>query len=360
MTAARARGATERRAAIVAVLAVCAGSARAHEKWFFDAQDHPISLASALTPPNLWFVLLPVPLVLLAWWEWRRRGQRGVLPGPAVFGADADRRAALYGVLPAIVAAHLAVPLLVSGVQGNLFAPNAVLAGAWPYLLGLVQIGVALSLFYGGLARAAAAVLAATWLLGIAAAGLEPMLENVHVLGFAAFFLLAGRGPLAIDRLIFPRFEPSARAMARAIPALRAGVGASLVVLAFTEKLANLPLATAFLAEFPINVPALLGLPLSDQAFMLAAGSVELAVGLFLLFGLFPREVILLAWLPFNLTLAVFDWVELVGHLPIYGAMAILLVWEGSDTERALWLRGLRHGPLPVPGSAVVKSPDGS
>ena len=34
-----------------------------------------------------------------------------------------------------------------------------------------------------------------------------------------------------------------------------------------------------------------------------------------------------LAWFPTSLTLTLFAWEELIGHLPIYGVMAVLLVW---------------------------------
>ena len=344
-----------RRSAVL-VAALLAGSASAHEKWFFDAERFPIDPASAFSFPNVVGVAAALVATLLAAWAWNARGRRGFVPGPEALGADAERRSAFYGVLPVILGVHIAVPLIVGGVQGTLFAPNVVLSGAWPYLLGLLQIGVALSLFYGGLARLAALALGASWLLGLVAAGVEPMLDALHILGFAAFFFLAGRGPIAVDRLLFRRFEPSPRAMGLALPALRIGVGAGLVVLAFTEKLANLPLALAFLSEHPINVPAALGLPVSDTLFMITAGAIELLVGLCLIFGLFPREVILVAWLPFNLTLSVFGWVELVGHLPIYGAMAALLVWDGSPPDRAAWLRGLREGPLPI-GEGVGDAP---
>ena len=58
----------------------------------------------------------------------------------------------------------------------------------------------------------------------------------------------------------------------------------------------------------------------------------------------------LAAWVPTNLSLSYFNWnaAELVGHLPIYGAMAVLLVWDPAGRHGPLWLRGLREGPLGI------------
>jgi hypothetical protein len=36
--------------------------------------------------------------------------------------------------------------------------------------------------------------------------------------------------------------------------------------------------------------------------------------------------------------------VELIGHLPFYGAMAFLLVW--TPEEEDLWIKGLRDLPI--------------
>jgi len=127
-----------------------------------------------------------------------------------------------------------------------------------------------------------------------------------------------------------------------AVIALRIGLGASFVIVAFTEKLANLPLALAFLQKYPLNFTWFLGPPLSDHTFVLAAGAVELLVGLCLLFGVFAREAIVVAWLPINLTLTYFDTTELIGHLPIYGIMALLLIWIPGRANRDEWIQGLR------------------
>src|SRR5215831_13761555 len=85
------------------------------------------------------------------------------------------------------------------------------------------------------------------------------MLENLHYLGFAAFFFLAGRGPYAIDRLLFPAAEPSPRFVRLAMVCLHVATGLGLAVVAFTEKLANPALAQAFLQRYSLNFTAWMG-----------------------------------------------------------------------------------------------------
>ncbi len=80
--------------------------------------------------------------------------------------------------------------------------------------------------------------------------------------------------------------------------------------------------------------------------FALSAGAVELLAGLMILFGVFPRKIILVALFPMNLSLTVFNWEELIGHMPLYGALAFFLIWTPRD--RDLWVAGLRRGPLEV------------
>ena len=55
---------------------------------------------------------------------------------------------------------------------------------------------------------------------------------------------------------------------------------------------------------------------MSDDIFMLCAGSTELVIGLCPIFGIFPRLIVASAWLLINMSLTVLNWVELVGHLP--------------------------------------------
>jgi len=340
---------SSRRASVFFVVSMAgvgafARTGHAHEKWFYDAGPFPTRWETALTLPAGAAIAAAVAVTIAAWLLWRACGARDLIPGPQALGADETGRARFYALVPFIVGIHVGLPLIVLGIQGALFSPSNVLRGAALYWFGVVQIGIGVSLLYGALTRLAGLALAGLWLAGAGVMGLEPMLESVHVLGFAAFFFMTGRGPYAVDRLLFPALEPSPGLAKCAMTAVRVATGASLVAVALTEKLANQALAVAFLEKYPLNFTRWLGLPLSDHIFAVCAGGVELLIGLWLVFGLFPRVIIVTAWLFINMTLTVFNWHELLGHLPIYGAMAVLLIWTPDPEDQRLWVRGVLGG----------------
>jgi hypothetical protein len=255
---------------LLALFGAMPDRAEAHEKWFV-GETGGLRWDLFIQPLPLALVGTVFLATLLGGLLWRVRG-RGFLPGPEAFGATDGGRSLLYGLVPLILGIHVAVPLLVNGVQGSLFSPDNVVEGVAGNFLGLAETAIALALFYGGLTRVAAVGLGLLWFLGIFLVGLEPMLENVLYLGFAAFFFLAGRGPLSVDRMLFPRLEPNTDLSRYAVPAVRIGVGLSLAFVAFTEKFANIPLGLRFLEEYPLNFTGALGVALSDETFVLCAG----------------------------------------------------------------------------------------
>jgi uncharacterized membrane protein YphA (DoxX/SURF4 family) len=315
--------------------------ADAHEKWFYDASPHPTQWSAAVQYPTILGVVIAVVLTALAAVWWRARGKQDLIPGPEILGATLDGKRTFYSLVPLILGIHVGLPLIVLGVKGTLFSPNNALPGPWIYWLGVVEIGLGLSFLYGGLTRIAGVGLGVLWLIGAVVIGLEPMLENSHYLGYAAFFYLAGRGPYSMDRLLFPALKSTPQQARWAMPCLRIGTALGFTVVAFTEKLANPHLAEAFLQHYPLNFTNWMGIPMSDQIFVFCAGTTELIIGLFLIFGLFPRVIIITAWLFINMTLTIFNWVELVGHLPLYGVMAMLLVWTPQPQDQQLWVEGV-------------------
>jgi hypothetical protein len=157
---------------------------------------------------------------------------------------------------------------------------------------------------------------------------------------------VTGRGPLAFDMAFDKLNKPIGPLIPYAVPVLRIALGVGLTVVAFTEKIWNIPMGLAFLVDHQFNFFPYIGLPqIDDTKFLLIAGTVELLVGLMLIAGSYVRLVILVTLLPFNLTLPFLGWRELVGHLPTYGILALLLLWgDERPGERGALVRALRGG----------------
>lgn len=53
-----------------------------------------------------------------------KRAGRGFLPTPTALGATPERLSKIYALMPAFLAVHIAVPLLINGVHTQLFSPR--------------------------------------------------------------------------------------------------------------------------------------------------------------------------------------------------------------------------------------------
>ena len=326
-----------------------------HERWFVDGSRFPVQLAAAADPGAIASVGSALVLFALATIAWRSTARNPIVPGPLALGTSERGLAILFGIVPLVLAAHLAVTLFVSGVRIELFAPNLTLASGSAVaiesfvgaIVALAQIGIGLALFYGFFTRAAAIALVVLWIAGCVVFGPVLLLEHAMVPGIAIALAITGRGPFAVDALLDWRWNrPMTPMLPRAMQVLRIGAGVSLVTLSLTEKLWNIPLGLEFLEHYPANFLASLGVPVSDTTFLCLAGTVELLAGLLLLFNVYVRLGILVLWLPFNVSLAAFGWRELVGHLPIYGTMAVLALWgTGGEADFRALGRGLRQRP---------------
>jgi uncharacterized membrane protein YphA (DoxX/SURF4 family) len=302
----------------------------AHAKWFIDPSAFPLRIDGAAierTALAAGVALVPVAAAFLADRFFRRRGRR-TQPAP-LMGTTRRDLSSLISWLLLILALHVSVPLVVAGVQRQLFVPN--LSMPWTFvggLVGLTQIVIALGFAYGAMTRAAALVLIALFPVGTLLFGPVEMLENLHILGIAICMAILGRGAFSFDGILAlprPRFRAFVPA---AVPLLRVLTGLGMVWVGCTEKLWNVPLTVAFLERYPFNFMPSLGFSgFSNADFVVAAGVAEVTIGALIASGFLTRVVILAAWVPFNLTLPYLGWVELVGHLPIYGIMAVLLIW---------------------------------
>ena len=305
-----------------------------HERWFVSRQ-HPVDFSHFFTAQTAVPIAIALGVTAVAVVAWRARGRREIVPGPLQLGMDWENYQRLLSWMPLIFGLHTAVPLLVAGVQLQLFVPN--LALPFHFLGGLValmEIVIALSLLYGAGTRIGAAMLALIWIVGAIWFGPLLLLEHSLFLGVAFFMFVMGRGPAALDMTLQRFHRPIERLVPRAVPVLRVLTGIGIVTLAFTEKLWNVPMGVDFLSRYPLNFfPAIGFESISDADFILIAGTVELTFGFLLISGAFIRLMTLILWVPFNLTLPFLGWRELVGHLPIYGIMALLVIW-GEERKR--------------------------
>jgi hypothetical protein len=249
-------------------------------------------------------------------------------------GIDVPFLARLAPWMPFAVRMHLAVSLIGLLSLGVYLSPamdlQADLAGI---LLGINMAVVAILMATGWHTREAAWLLIVLGPLGMLEFGVSPVLQRIDVLGLAAYVLCVGPGRWSADTELGVGREPSLDAHARGIWALRVGAGLALIVVAFAEKLANPELALAFLRDHPdLNVAQAIGLGWTDLQFIRAAGAIEVLFGLLLISGALPQAVVVIAGVPFNASLWFFGVNELLGHLPVYAAMLVLLVY-GSDRE---------------------------
>ena len=162
---------------------------------------------STLSSPFL-FLIGSLILLGIIWFIWKKRKESDFIPGPKDLGASDKSLRQFFSLVPVILGVHIAVSLIINGAQGRLFFSHNELKDIWSNWVGLTQIMIALALLYGGLTRPAAAVLGFLWLFGINLVGLVSTIKSIQYLGYAIFFYLAGRGPYAIDRMLFPILEP--------------------------------------------------------------------------------------------------------------------------------------------------------
>ena len=296
----------------------------AHELWFHEAMDTDWSFAFE----TLTLVLLAAAVVLTV----AVRVIARTFPG-----VDVPWLARLAPYMPFAIRIHLAVSLIGLLSMGDYLSPAMDLAVTVPgILLGIVMALVAIGMATGYQTRAAAWLLVASGPLGMLEFGLWDVLQRVDLLGLAVFVLLTGPGRWSADFERGAVAQPTLAGEARAIWSLRVGAGLALIVVAFAEKLAAPGLAVEFLQQNPhLNVAQQVGIDMSHLEFARIAGAIEVLFGLLVISGALSQAAVLIAGVPFNATLWFFGTTELVGHLPIYGAMLVLLVYASDDERRA-------------------------
>ena len=293
-----------------------------HETWFTSARP-PLDWSFAGSVAS--FSSISAAIVLAGAW----RAVARWTPRPEVRRLEPLGRIAPW--VPCLLAIHAGVSLLAQSARGTFLAPSLELpSDALGAAVRIAEGVLGVWLVSGFRVRGAAFAVVLAGPFGAVAYGVVPILERLDLLGIAMFLAIL---PPGANR--WGAASTDAGTVRQAVLWLRVLVGGSLVVLAFTEKLARPELALAFLDRFPaFNLLQTVGIPVSDLGFVRLAGAVELLFGLLLISGAMPQLVVLLAGIPLNATLFFLGTNELIGHLPIYGAMLALLIY-GSSRELA-------------------------
>jgi len=303
----------------------------AHELWFVDrVPDRDWSFATE--PATL--LLLALALAVTAGVRVLARVRSGI---------DAPLLARLVPWMPFAIRVHLAVSLVGLLSAGYYLSPTMELGKTvGGFALGAVMVVSAVLFIVGWRVRLGALLLVAAGPIGMLVYGFDPVLQRVDVLGLALFLLFTGGGRWSADLELGRSADPPALRLAQGLWVLRVAAGSALIAVAFAEKLANPELAQAFLAsqDVQLNVFELLGVPVGDEEFIRIAGAMEVLFGLLLISGALPQAIVLVAGIPFNATLYFFGTIELLGHLPIYGVMLVLLVC-GSHPQVRPWCSSL-------------------
>lgn len=324
----------------------------AHVIWFEDASRYPIQLDRVLSGSTVLALLAAIAAIggftLL---------QR-LLGDPNWPELNLFKRMAVGA--PTLVAVQSAVTLVFYGAQAALLSPAARLGlGAPGLILGGLEILVALTFITGLFDWAGALLLGLLVAVSFLVSGPLDGIGNLYWLGIAATVLMIGR--LGIEHGdLRPHLRFMGRASAaRTVALLRVLTGVAIAGSALREKIWDPQLGNAFLHSHPqFNVPHhYLGLAwFNDERFVFAAGTAELVIGALLISGLLTRLVIVAMWVPFNLTVPFLPPVELLGHLPIFAVMYVLLVHgagvaPGETSSEASKLMGSPAHAADPPGA---------
>jgi hypothetical protein len=281
----------------------------AHARWFADVGGAQPAESGFLAEPLTLGMVVSATAMAVAWIAATRRLSAAPLP----LGRFADK-------VPRLLAATLGLSLVALAASGRLLSPGEPLADSPSHAaLAAFEAFVGAWLIVGVRLRSAAIAVAVLIAATVLVSGPLHVLESGVVAGIAAYLALAPAG------------DP--RACRNGLRALRLALGGSLVVVAFTEKLAEPALTQAVLDERPsLNLIAAAGLQFGDLRFVGLAGAAEVFLGLAIASGAGAQLIALGALVPFTATVAVFGAPELIGHLPIYGALCALAI---TASERA-------------------------
>ncbi|MCW2956678.1 MAG: hypothetical protein JWO69_1547 [Thermoleophilia bacterium] len=247
---------------------------------------------------------------------------------------------------PPVARVALGVTLVWCAALGAVVTPNLLVEGTSGAALRVAALLMGAHLVFGHRVRFAA-IASVGLLIGAAVSVGTPLVvfERLDIAGLAVFVGIMG------GRRLEPRMDAATLAkIDQAACWLRVLVATGLIVVAITEKLANVPMTAAVLAQHPnVDLGRLIGT--DPHVTVLLLGAVEVAIAVLVLLLPLPELLALAIGAPFVLAVGEFGLLEVPGHLPVWGAVGVLALLgahpQTSDllTIRPPWLRGRLRTP---------------
>ncbi|WP_232702416.1 DoxX family protein [Halobacterium wangiae] len=259
--------------------------------------------------------------------------------------ASADVRAlrnSLWGYrefVPWMLRLAVGLPLIGAGFAGYFFSP-AVQAPTRVF-----QVAIGFLLLFGLGTRVVALVGLLAYLASLAVRP-ELVLASEYVGGFLGILVLGSGRPsadhllkevAATEHTVYGRFEPIYPAVERfhglvkpyeqyAPTLIRVGLGFNFALLGFWEKLANPGHALEVVEKYDLTAVV----PVDPGLWVVGAGLTELAVGVFLVVGLFTRATAATAFLVLTTTLFGLPDDPVLAHVTLFGLTSALFVTGGG------------------------------
>ncbi|MFC7165484.1 DoxX family protein [Halospeciosus flavus] len=264
--------------------------------------------------------------------------------------------------LPWMLRLAIGLPLIGAGFAGYFFAPNI------PAPTKVFQVLVGFLLLFGLGTRVVAFVGLLGYLVGLV---VEPylLIASEFVGGFLGIMLL-GSGRPSADHLLqrvadapgtsYGRIDPLHSLVSRfnraidpyepyAATVVRVGLGFNFAYLGVVEKLLQPGRALQVVEKYDLTQVV----PVDPGMWVIGAGLTELAIGVFLLLGLFTRGVSAVAFIVLTTTLFGLPDDPVLAHVSLFGLASMLFVTGSGPLALDNRLRSLAARVGLVPGSTA-------
>lgn len=319
-------------------------NANAHAKWFitdaseFSRQSYPIDAISITICASA------AIFILMSYWL-NRLAYHNTLINRALYQPLLRNQRKLQDVSwpGATLKLAIAILLLSNILQGDFIAPNFDTGGdPKPYLLLQAGLLLILTISQTMFSISLLAICSLLFFLLPLESTIDYFPELIAI-GIALYM----NAPDKRKEVYYLKFENGRYKISGAnfgLVCLRFGIGIQLIILTVHDKLLSPAYGLAFLSDYPyMNFLRHINAPISqDIYFIFCAGMAELCFGILLVSNIAARLSLALIIFFFMITGFVLDANELLGHLPILVAAAILFVylpedlWEQTDEELEL------------------------